>query len=135
MQQIGEVQACLTDPSLAKTEGDGIKSATVGVENCFAVVIMDPDGKPTNNSEDRLTVDIVSLSGISRVPVKVSCQQDGEYKVSYTPRYCGKYKVHVRVNAEIIAGSPRELTESDVGFAPKPKSMLYLHALADGKFI
>ena len=85
LQQIGQVQICLTDPSLAKTEGEGIKSATVGEENYFTVVIMSPDEKPTNSSEDRVTVDIVSLSGDSRIPVRVNCQEDGKYKVSYTP--------------------------------------------------
>ena len=74
---------------------------------------MGPDGKPTNSSDDRVTVDIVSLSGDSRIPVMVNCQEDGKYKVSYTPIYCGKYEVHVLVNSGSIAGSPRELTVSD----------------------
>ena len=120
VQQLGQVQTCFADSSLVKIEGGGIKSATVGKENHFFVVIMGPDGKPIASSEDRVTVDIVSLAGDSRITVKVSCQEDGKYKVSYTPICCGKYKVHVLVNDESIVGSPRELTVSDNAIAPAP---------------
>ena len=132
LQQIGEVQTCLTDPSLVKAEGDGIKSAIVGEENHFTLVIMGPGGKPINSSEDRVTVDIVSLSDDLIIPVEVSCQQDGKYKVSYTPTCCGKYKVHVLVNSESIAGNPSELTVSDFFFL-KPRRATTRGAMI-GKF-
>ena len=67
------------------------------------------------NKHYRVTVEIRDEQGREcATEVRINDNKDGSYKISYSPKAQGKYKVTVKVNGEHVLDSPFpiEVTES-----------------------
>jgi len=87
--------------------GKGLEEGTVGGEAQFALTTRNAQGRQCYYKHDRVTVDIRDEQGREcATEVRINDNKDGSYKVSYSPKDQGKYKVTVKVNGGHVLGSP-----------------------------
>ena len=64
-------------------------------------------GRQCYNKHDRVTVEIRDEQGREcATEVQINDNKDGSYKISYSPKDQGKYKVTVKVNGKHVLNSP-----------------------------
>lgn len=96
------VVADLPHPNNTRAKGSGLAACTAGEQCTFAITLVDSF---LNKLDHRSPVD-VQFIGPKRVMKKVKDMGDGTVKVSYVPETAGIYKVHIRLRAIDIVGSP-----------------------------
>ena len=96
-----------TKASQSVVEGKGIQEGTVGVEAQFVLTTKNAVGRQCYNKQDRVTVEIRDKQRRECVTeVQINDNKDGSYKISYSPKDQGKYKVTVKVNGKHVLDSP-----------------------------
>ena len=96
-----------TEASQSVAEGKGIEEAIVGVEAQFVLTTRNAEGRQCYNKHDRVTVEIRDEQGREcATEVRINDSKDGSYKISYSPKDQGKYKVKVKVNGKHVHDSP-----------------------------
>ena len=96
-----------TEASQSVAEGKGLEEGTVGSEAQFVLTTKNAEGRQCYNKHDRVTVEISDEQGRECVTeVRINDNKDGSYKISYSPKDQGKYKVTVKVNGKNICKSP-----------------------------
>ena len=96
-----------TEASQSVAEGKGIEEATVGVEAKFVLTTRNAEGRQCYNKHDRVTVEIRDERGREcATEVRINDNKDGSYKISYSLKDQGKYKVTVKVNGKHVLDSP-----------------------------
>ena len=96
-----------TKASQSVVEGKGIREGTVGVEAQFVLTTKNAVGRQCYNKHDRVTVEIRDEQGREcATEVQINDNKDGSYKISYSPKDQGKYKVTVKVNGKHVLDSP-----------------------------
>ena len=96
-----------TKASQSVVEGKGILEGTVGVEAQFVLTTKNAVGRQCYNKHDRVTVEIRDEQGREcATEVQINDNKDGSYKISYSPKDQGKYKVTVKVNGKHVLDSP-----------------------------
>ena len=96
-----------TKPSQCIAEGKGLKEGTVGGEAHFVLKTRSAEGRQCYNKDDRVTVEIRDEQGReSATEVRINGNKDGSYKISYSLRDQGRYKVTVKVNGQHVRDSP-----------------------------
>ena len=96
-----------TKASQSVAEGKGIEEATVGVEAQFVLTTRNAEGRRCYNEHDRVTVEIRDEQGREcATELRINDNKDGSYKISYSPKDQGKYKVTVKVNDKHVLDSP-----------------------------
>ena len=96
-----------TEPSQSVAEGKGIEEGTVGVEAQFVLTTRNAVGRQCYNKHDHVTVEIRDEQGQEcATEVRINDNKDGSYKISYSPKDQGKYKVTVKVNGKHVLDSP-----------------------------
>ena len=96
-----------TKASQSVAEGKGLEEGTVGGEGQFVVTTRNSEGKQCYNKHDRVTVEIRNEQGREcAVEVRINDNKDGSYKISYSLRDQGRYKVTVKVNGQHVHNSP-----------------------------
>ena len=96
-----------TKASQSVAEGKGIEEAMVGVEAQFVLTTRNAEGRQCYNEYDRVTVEIRDKQGREcATEVRINDNKDGSYKISYSPKDQGKYKVTVKVNDKHVLDSP-----------------------------
>ena len=99
------LQRCEGSQSLA--EGKGIEEGTVGVEAEFVLTTRNAEGRQCYDKDDRVTAEITDEQGRECVTeVRINDNKDGSYKIVYSPKDEGKYKVAVKVNGKHVLDSP-----------------------------
>jgi len=96
-----------TEASQSVAEGKGLQEGTVGVEAQFVLTTRNAEGEQCYNEHDRVTVEISDEQGLEcATEVRINDNKDGSYKVSYSLKDQGKYKVTVKVNEKNVVNSP-----------------------------
>ena len=96
-----------TEASQSVAEGKGLKEGTVGVEAQFVLTTRNAEGEQCYNKHDRVTVEIWDEQGREcATKLRINDNKDGSYKISYSPKDQGKYKVTVKVNCKHVLDSP-----------------------------
>ena len=96
-----------TEASQSVAEGKGLQEGTVGVEAQFVLTTRNAEGEQCYNKHDRVTVEIRDEQGREcATEVQINDNKDASYKISYSPKDQGKYKVTVKVNGKHVLDSP-----------------------------
>ena len=107
------------------TEGKEISEARVGLESKFLLTTRNAEGEQCYNERDFVTVEIKNQEGHDcATEVRLKDERDGSYKVRYFLKDTGKCQVSVKINEELIRGSP---------FTVKPKPRQFRHVLSFGQ--
>jgi len=96
-----------TKASQCTAEGKGLEKGTVGGEARFVLTTRNAQARQCYNKHDRVTVEIRDEQGREcATEVQINDNKDGSYKISYSPKEQGRYKVTVKVNGGHVLGSP-----------------------------
>ena len=108
-----------TEASQSVAEGNGIEEATVAVEAQFVLTTRNAEGRQCYNKHDRVTVEIKDEQGRKCASeARINDNNDGGYKISYSPKDQGKYKVTVKVNGKHIHDSPFSIEVKSFQLSP-----------------
>jgi len=107
-EEIGSLEIMhQTKASQCIAEGKGLEEGTVGGEAKFALTTRDVQARQCYNKHDRVTVEIRDEQGREcTTQVRINHNKDGSYKISYSLKEQGRYKVTVKVNGGHVLGSP-----------------------------
>ena len=106
-EEIGTLKILQTEASQSVAEGKGLQEGTVGVDEQFVLTTRNAEGEQCYNKHDRVTVEIRDEQGREcATEVRINDNKDGSYKISYSPKDQGKYKVTVKVNGKHVLDSP-----------------------------
>ena len=110
-------QQTIANQSVA--EGKGLEDVIINCEAQFFLTTRNAEGRQCYNERDNVTVEIRNEQGreCSR-EVRINDNKDGLYKVSYSPRDQGRYKVRLKVNDEHVHGSPFTVQVKPFQFRP-----------------
>ena len=96
-----------TKASQSVAEGKGLEEGIVGGEAQFVLTTRNAEGRQCYNKHDRVTVEIRDERAREcAIEVRVNDNKDGSYKISYSLRDQGRYKVTVKVNGQHVRDSP-----------------------------
>jgi len=96
-----------TKASQCIAEGKGLEEGTVGGEAQFVLTTRNAQATQCYKKNDRVTVEISDEQGREyATEVRINDNKDGSYKVTYSPKEQGRYKVTVKVNGGHVLGSP-----------------------------
>ena len=88
-------------------EGKELEEGTVGSEAQFVLTTRNAQGTQCYNKRDRVTVEISHEHGREcATEVRINDNKDGSYRISYSPKEQGRYKVTIKVNGGHVLGSP-----------------------------
>jgi len=107
-EQIGTLEILQqTQASQSVAEGKGIQERNVGVEAQFVLTTRNVEGEHCYNKHDLVTVEFRDEQGREcATQVQINDNKDGRYKISYSPKDQGKYKVTVKVKGKHVLDSP-----------------------------
>jgi len=107
-EEIGSLEILhQTKASQCIAEGKGLEEGTVGGEAQFVLTTRNAQARPCYNKHDRVTVEIRDEQGREyATDVRINNNNDGSYKITYSPKEQGRYKVTVKVNGGHVLGSP-----------------------------
>ena len=89
------------------TEGKGISEASVGLESNFLLTTRNAEGEQCYDERDCVTVEIKDQQGHDcATKMRFKDEKNGSYKVRYFLKDTGNCQVSVKVNGELIRGSP-----------------------------
>ena len=96
-----------TEASQSIVEGRGLGEGTVGCEAQFVLTTRNAERRQCYNKYDRVTVEIRDEQGREcATEVRINDNKDGIYKISYSLKDQGNYKVTVEVNGKHVLDSP-----------------------------
>ena len=96
-----------TKASQCIAEGKGLEERTVGGEAQFVLTTRNAQRRQCYDKHDRVTVEIRDEQGQEcATEVRIHDNEDGSYKISYSPKEQCRYKVTVKVNGGHVLGSP-----------------------------
>ena len=96
-----------TKASQCTAEGKGLEEGTVGGEARFVLTTRNAQERQSYNKHDRVTVEISDEQGREcGTEARINDNKDGSYKISYSPKEQGRYKVTLKVNGGHVFGSP-----------------------------
>ena len=99
-----------TEATQSVAEGKGLQEGNVGGEAEFVLITRNAVGRQCYHEHDRVTVEIRDEQGREcATEVRINDNKDGSYKISYSTKDQGKYKVTVKVNGKHICKSPFSL--------------------------
>ncbi|XP_022780068.1 E3 ubiquitin-protein ligase TRIM71-like [Stylophora pistillata] len=76
-------------------------------ETCFTIITRDSEGRQCYNKDDHINCDFHTSTGDkSQMDLKIENEEDGSYRVKYTPDHSGLYDVKIEVNGHPLDGSP-----------------------------
>ena len=107
-QEIGSLEILQqTKASQCIAEGKGLEEGTVGGEARFVLTTRNAQGRKCYYKQDRVTVETRDEQGREcAAEVRINDNKDGSYKICYSPKEEGRYKVTVKVNGGHVLGSP-----------------------------
>jgi len=107
-EEIGSLEILQqTKASQCIAEGKGLEDGIVGREAQFVLTTRNAQARQCYYKHDRVTVEITDEQGQEcATEVRINDNKDGSYRVSYSPKDQGRYKVTVKVNGGHVLGSP-----------------------------
>ncbi|CAJ1079045.1 tripartite motif-containing protein 45 [Xyrichtys novacula] len=108
---VGVINSKTVDLSKCTIEGEGVQRGREGQPGHFTLVCRDSAGEQVAQGGENVLVSIVHREKKnSTVETTVVDNDDGSYRVSYTPEEPGVFSVWVCVKAQHVKGSPFTLT-------------------------
>ena len=108
IEEIGTLE--ISYPTIAGksvAEGKGLEEGIVGCEAQFVLKTKNAEGRQCYNKDDRVTVEIRDEQEREYMTeVRINDNKDGSYKISYSLRDQGRYKVTLKVNRQHVRDSP-----------------------------
>ena len=101
----GQLIFSKTDPSRSVASGDGLTKAVVGRETMILVRTRDSKGKQCYHENDQVEMKIQGPLG-EKLKTKFEDENNGGYKVTFTPKLAGQHDVIVNVNGQPLTESP-----------------------------
>ena len=134
-EEIGSLEILhQTKASQSVAEGKGLKDENVGGEAHFVLTTRNAEAGQCYNKHDRVTVEIRDEQGREcATEVKINDSKDGSYKISYSLRDQGRYKVTVKVNGQHARDSP--FTVQIKPFQVRPVSSFGRNGSSIGMFL
>ena len=107
-EEIGSLEILYqTKASQCIAEGKGLEEGTVGGEALFILTTRNAYARQCYYKHGRVTVQISDEQGREcATEVRINDNKDGSYRISYSPKEQGRYKVTVKVNGGHVLGSP-----------------------------
>lgn len=99
----GRVLVSKTDP--LQSVAEGLQATDVASEAKFVITTKDYVGKQCYNEGDEIVVKVETPSR-EELKLKITCQKDGEYNVTFTPHCVGQHHVVIEVNSQPLTSSP-----------------------------
>nr|XP_061799576.1 E3 ubiquitin-protein ligase TRIM45-like [Nerophis lumbriciformis] len=104
---VGVIHFKALDPNKCTLDGEGLELANEGQQAHFTLVCRDSTGDQMAHGGDHVLVSIVHREKKNcMLESTVVDNNDGSYKISYTPDEAGMYSVWVCVKAQHVKGSP-----------------------------
>ena len=94
-----------TNANQSGAQGKGMREAIVGLEAQFVLTTRNAEGEQCYDERDCVTVEIRNRQG-QDCSTKVQDNKDGSYKISYFAKETGRRDLSVKVNEDLIYGSP-----------------------------
>ena len=108
-----------TKASQSVAEGKGLEEGTAGGKGQFVVKTRNSEGAQCYNKRDGVTVETRDERGREcAAEVQINDNKDGSYKISYSLRDQGRYKVTVKVNGQHVRDSPFSCQVKSFQFKP-----------------
>jgi len=101
----GQLIVSNTDPSQTEASADGLTEPVVRRETKILVLTRDSKGKQCYHENDQVKVRIQSPLG-KELETEFADENDGRYKVTFTPKLAGQHDVMVNVNGQPLTDSP-----------------------------
>ena len=101
----GQLIVSETDPSRSVASGNGLTEAVVGRKTMILVCTRDSKGKQCYHENDHVKIKISSPLG-EELETEFVDENNGRYKVTFTPKLAGQHDVMVNVNGQPLADSP-----------------------------
>ena len=119
-EEIGTLQMPQqTKASQSVAEGNGVEEGIVSREAQFAFTTRNAEGRQCYNERDHVTVEIRDEQGREcATEVRINDNKDGLYQISYSPRNPGRCQVTLKVNGELVRGSPFTVQVKPFQFRP-----------------
>ena len=96
-----------TKASQCIAKGKGLEEETVGGEAQFVLTTRNAQTRQCYHKHDCVTAEIRDEQGREcATKVRINDNKDGSYKISYSLKEQGRYKVTVKVNGGHVLGSP-----------------------------
>ena len=107
-EEIGSLENLYqTKVSQCIAEGNGLEEGRVGGEAGFVLTTRNVQGRQCYYKHDRVTVEISDEQGREcATEVRINDNKNGSYRISYSPKEQGRYKVTVKLNGGHVLGSP-----------------------------
>ena len=107
-EEIGTLELLYeTKASQSLAEGKGLKEGAVGTGAEFVLTTRNAEAGLCYNKHDRVMVEIRDEQGREcETETRINDNKDGSYKISYSLRDQGRYKVTVKVNEKHVRDSP-----------------------------
>jgi len=88
-------------------EGKGLEEGTVGGEAQFVLTTRNAQARQCYHKHDRVALEIWDEQGREcATEARINDEKDGRYKISYSLKEQGRYRVTVKVNGGHVLGSP-----------------------------
>ena len=104
--ELGRVVVSNTDPLQSVAEGTGLQEGDVGSEASFKVTTKDAGGDQCYDKNDKMYITVRSPAGEGESCCMSALSENGEYSVTYTPKFVGQHECIIVVNGDPLAGSP-----------------------------
>ena len=91
-----------TDSSMCLAEFD---NSEIGKESNVVVVTRDSEELQCYQLDDQIKVDILTAEG-DPLKTELKDSKDGKYTVTYIPQCVGQHSVEIKVNGQLLTGSP-----------------------------
>ena len=107
-EEIGSLEILhQTKASQCIAAGKGLEEGTVGGEAQFVLTTRNAQATQCYNKHDGVTVEIRDEQGREcATEIRINDNNDGSYKITYSPKEQSRYKVTVKVNGGHVLGSP-----------------------------
>ena len=103
---VGRVVVSNTDPLQSVAEGTGLQEGDVGSEASFKVTTKDAGGDQCYDKNDKIYITVRTPAGEEESCCMSAPSENGEYSVTYIPKYAGQHEFIIVVNGDPLAGSP-----------------------------
>ena len=104
-QKFGKVYSHPACPEKCHAEGSGLQVAMVGEAPTATVYVVDQEERKCQRPV-KVSCELVSSDGSSRVAGEVESIRNDKYQISYRPERRGRHQLHIRVEDTHISGSP-----------------------------
>ena len=99
------IATAIIDVTKTTMSGPGLEKAQEDLATHFFIHAKDKNGNGVTKATDRIAVSIVHANG-SVIKSQIEEENDGNYRVSYTPEIAGSIVIDINAYNKVLNGSP-----------------------------